>query len=255
LVPRRVTRACLLLAAGLAGLLLSVLVAAPAQAGSTRVSITDFQWSKDPEIDLGESVTWDWIGPDSQHSVTGQAPNATQWDSDPGPVNAHPLGDTFTVRFELPGVYSFLCKLHSSVRGTVSVSSNPGDPFSDPGPQPPLNLDLIPPNLQSLYLTRPRFANHGKGTGLAFQSSERGTATADYYRLVTRGRGKNKRTVREFAGFSTWNVHIGNNLVNFARRGSVFKPRPGRYVALVFATDESANSTREINLPFEIIRP
>jgi plastocyanin len=243
------------LAAAIVVLLLSLAVVAPAQAGSTRVSISDFQWSKSPEIDLGESVTWDWIGPDTQHSVTGRAPNANQWDSDPGPVNPHPLGDTFKVTFDLPGVYSFFCKLHASVQGTVAVSSNPGDPFSDPGPQAPLNLDLLPPNLQSVYLTRSRFADHGKGTGLALQSNERGTASADYYRLVTRGRGTNRRTIRQFAGFSTWDMHIGNNLVNFARKGTAFKAVPGRYVALVFATDQSANSTPEYRLRFEIVRP
>jgi hypothetical protein len=67
-----------LLAASLLGLLAPVIAVAPAQADSTRVSISNFEWSKDPEIDLGESVTWDWIGPDTFHSVTGQAPNATQ---------------------------------------------------------------------------------------------------------------------------------------------------------------------------------
>jgi plastocyanin len=244
----------LLIAAGLTGLLVSVMVAAPAQAGSTRVSISDFQWSKNPEIDLGESVTWDWIGPDTQHSVTGQAPNATQFNSDPGPVNPHALGHTFKATFDLPGVYNFVCKLHASVRGTVTVSSNPGDPFSDPGPQPPLKLDLLPPNLQSVFLTRSRFADHGKGTGLAFQSNERGVASADYYRLVTRGSGASKRTIRQFAGFRTWDMFIGNNLVNFAGKSEGFSAQPGRYVALFFATDKSANSTPEYRLPFEIVR-
>jgi plastocyanin len=255
LVPRRVTRSLLLVVAGLLGLLASGMVAAPAQAGSTRVSITDFQWSKDPQIDLGESVTWDWLGPDTQHSVSGRAPNASQWDSDPGTVRAHPLGHTFKVTFDLPGVYNFVCKLHASVRGSVTVSSNPGDPFSDPGPQPPLNLDIVPPNLQNTYLTRSRFANHGKGTGLTFQSNERGTASADYYRLVTRGRGRNRRTVRRFVGFSNWNVHVGINLVNFARRGSNFNAKPGRYAAVFFATDESSNSTTEQVLRFQVVRP
>jgi plastocyanin len=241
--------------AGLLGLLAVTMTAAPAQAGSTRVSISDFRWSKDPQIDLGESVTWDWIGPDTMHSVTGQAPNASQWDSDPGPVNPHPLGDSFKVSFDLPGVYNFVCKLHSSVRGTVTVSSNPGDPFSDPGPQAPLNFDLIPPNVQRIFLTSSRVSNRGNGVGLSFESNERGTASADYYRLVTRGRGNNKRTVREFAGFTTWGIHVGNNLVRFAPKGPAFQPKPGRYVALFFATDKASNSTPETTLRFEIFRP
>ncbi|MEX0620729.1 MAG: hypothetical protein WD181_04040 [Solirubrobacterales bacterium] len=248
-------RLLLMLAVSVSGLFVAAVAVTPAQAGSTRVSISNFQWSKNPEIDLGESVTWDWIGPDTLHSVTGGGPNATFWDSDPGQVMPHPLGGSFKVTFDQPGVYSFVCKLHASVRGTVSVSSNPGDPFSDPGPQAALNSDLIPPNLQSVYFMRSRFADHGKGTGLAFQSNERGLATADYYRLVTRGRGTSVRTVRQFVSFRTWNVHIGNNLVNFARKTPDFEAAPGRYVALFFLTDDSSNSSPEVRLPFEIVRP
>jgi hypothetical protein len=45
-----------------------------ADAANTRVSVGNFVWSKDPEIDLGEKVIWDWIGPDTAHSITGTGP-------------------------------------------------------------------------------------------------------------------------------------------------------------------------------------
>lgn len=240
-----------LLAAGTA-LVVSAAAVVPAQAANTRVSITDFRWSKNPDIDLGESVTWDWIGPDTQHSVSGQPDNATQWDSDPGPVNSHPLGDTFTVTFDQPGVYLFVCKLHSTVRGTVTVSGNPGDPNSDPGPQAALNLDFLPPNFVSAYLARTSIGPRGKGTAMNFQINERGTVTSDYYRLVKRGKGERTTWKRKFAGYDVWENHIGNNTVNFARRGEGFEARPGRYVGLTYATDEAFNSTPVTKLKFQI---
>jgi len=55
----RICLAPILLLAVVAILSLSV---ERAGADSTRVSITDFAWSKDPEIDLGERVIWDWLG-------------------------------------------------------------------------------------------------------------------------------------------------------------------------------------------------
>ena len=231
--------------------LIMAIAVAPAHAVNTRVSISDFQWSQNPQVDLGESVTWDWIGPDTQHSVTGLPDNATQWDSDPIRVESHPLGDTFTVSFDQPGLYEFECKLHSSVRGTVTVSDVPGDPDSDPGPQAPLNLDIEPPNLAGVYLSDTVLGPKGKGTKMNFSIDERGTIEADYYKKIKKG-GKKKKTVRSFAGFGRWNTHIGYNIVNFAKRTPDFKAKPGKYVARVAATDESANTTPTTELKFEI---
>lgn len=252
----------------LSGILLAAILAlagllaasTPAEAANTRVSITDFQWSKNPQVDLGESVTWDWLGPDLQHSVTGQAPNATQWDSDPGnsmPFNA--LGHTYTVTFDQPGTYLFVCKLHSSVRGTVTVSDQPGDPDSDPGKQPPLNFDMEPPTVDDIFFTHdgqlgaaPEIGPKGKGIGLRFSTGEKGSAEVDYYRLVKQGKGKKAKTVRRFMGYDVWETHIGWNLVRFGARSATFKPVAGKYVGLFRVTDQSANSTAAFPLRFEV---
>ncbi|MCO5314943.1 MAG: plastocyanin/azurin family copper-binding protein [Solirubrobacterales bacterium] len=267
---------------GLAGL-------APAVAGanSTRISLGDFKWSKDAEVNLGESVTWDFIGPDLQHSVTGQAPNATQWDSDPQTnVPFQSLGRQYRVTFDQPGTYLFVCKVHSSVRGTVTVSNTPGDPESDPGPPPVLNYDLDAPIIDDVFFTRDGMnpgpaviGPRGKGIGLRFSIGERGIAEVDYYRLVpqyrwktvkrtkrVRGRGGKVRVkvvrtrkkvfvkrVRTYAGYSEWQAHVGQNLVRFGARSATFpSPRSGQYVAVFRATDESANTTRTTELRFEI---
>lgn len=225
-----------------------------AHAANTRVSISDFSWSKEPTINLGESVTWDWIGPDLQHSITGQAPNATQWDSDPGiPSPMQPLGRSFKVAFDQPGSYLFICKVHpQAVRGTVTVTDQPGDPNSDPGPQAPLRFDLEPPLVEAVSLGKSKIGPKGRGAFLKFEVGEKGTASIDYYRIVKTGKGKKKRNVRRFAGYHEAPVHIGINSIRVAHRSPSFKPRAGRYVATFRVDDETSNSSPEFTLRFEI---
>ncbi len=65
-------------------LLAATLLPAAADAANRRISISDYRWSSpDIHIDLGEHVTWYWVGPDTMHSVTGDSPNSLQFDSDP----------------------------------------------------------------------------------------------------------------------------------------------------------------------------
>lgn len=234
--------------------LLAGLFSAPAQAANTRVSITNFTWSQEPTVDLGESVTWDWLGPDLQHSVTGQAPNASQWDSNPGdPSPRNLLGASFTVKFDQPGEYLFVCKLHpQAVRGTVTVTNQPGDPNSDPGPQAPLNFDLEKPQVEAVRLNDYLIGYRGNGTMLNLEVSEAAVTSIDYFRLVQKGKGKKKRTVRMFAGYHERSVHIGLNAVRFANRSTTFKPKAGKYEAIVRVEDQNTNSSPNFTLPFEI---
>jgi plastocyanin len=277
LVHRRLTarlgRGARLALAALAAALLAVVLASPAAANNTRVSIANFEWSnKTPHIDLGESVIWTWTGPDTQHSITGQPPttpdfgtgltnDATQWDSDPTTnYPNHFPGDDYQVTFDHPGTYLFVCKVHQSVRGTVTVSDTPGDPNSDPGPAPPINFDTDPPYVSDNFFSNdgvnqvpPFVGPKGKGVGYTFSLSESGRASADYYRLIKRGKGKKKRTVKFFQGYSEWNnAHLGLNLVHFARRSKTFKPVPGKYVAYFRVEDNEYNSTDDITIRFTI---
>ena len=234
--------------------LLAGLLSAPAQADNTRVAIADFTWSQEPTIDLGESVTWDWIGPDLQHSVTGQAPNATQWDSDrDNPVPRHNLGGTFKVTFDQPGKYLFVCKLHpQAVRGTVTVTNQPGDPFSDPGPQAPLMFDLEPPQVEMVRLRNTIIGWRGNGTMLDFENSERGEGIIEYFRIVKQKRGGKTRNVRKFAGYNVDPVHIGLNGMRVAYRSPTFKPKAGRYVAFFRVEDQNTNASPDFRLDFSI---
>lgn len=222
-------------------------LAAPAGATNTRVSIANYAWSN-PEVhvDLGETVTWDWLGPDLAHSVTGTSANDLQWDSDPGTdAPSHQPGDSYTLQFSQPGIYFFHCKLHAFVRGEVVVSDFPGDPNSDPGPQPPLNIDVKPPTLGSVALAKQRVRGHG-GIGLSAQISERGSLDAEYYRLAAKGR-------RVYNGYKTWDTFIGINHLKLGARWKHFRARPGRYEAVLRATDTAANVSRPVKKRFVIL--
>jgi plastocyanin len=234
------------LSAALAALALAALGAAPAAASNTRVSIANYAWSnKTVQIDLGEKVTWDWLGPDTAHSVTGISENDLGWDSDPGTdAPSHQPGDSFTLQFNSPGTYLFQCKLHAAVRGEVVVSETPGNPDSDPGPQPPLNVDVTPPTLGGVSLKHRAFRGH-KGVAAQANISDRGVLDGEYYRFNSKGR-------RVYNGYKTWKVFIGINHFKLGARWKHFRAKPGRYEVVLRATDTSENVSKPIRKRFQI---
>lgn len=212
-----------------------VLVApAPAAAVSRKVAMGDFRWSpRTVTIDRGDSVTWFWTGPDTQHSVTGLSPNAAGIDSDPRRgVPFHPLGDRFTVRFDEPGTYELHCKLHAIVRGTVVVTEQQGTGAPSPDPDPPVAGDFVAPEL-----TQVRWV----GRELRYTLDERARIVFD----VMRPRPGVDRLVltRRFRG------HIGWNRWRFDGR-----LRPGRYYALLVAVDAANNHTADVRVPLRVSR-
>jgi plastocyanin len=218
-----------------------------AAADNTRVSIFDYQWSnKEVHVNLDEKVTWDWLGPDLEHSVTGISPNDLEWDSDPGTdVPHHRAGDEYTLEFTQPGTYLFQCKLHAWVHGEVIVADAPGNPLSNPGPQPPLNIDLTPPTIGDVKLAKTKFRGT-KGTAMRASISEAGSLDAEYYRLDSKGH-------RVYNGYHEWATFLGINQIRLAPRRPHFKARPGRYLAVLRASDKSNNTSKPLTKSFEIL--
>jgi plastocyanin len=223
--------------------------AASAEAANTRVSISHFSWSlPEVQIDLGEHVTWHWVGPDTVHSVTGESENALGIDSDAG-INLpnHQLGDTFKLDFNAPGTYDFVCKLHSVVRGSVTVSSNPGDPVTEPDPVPAVIVDRTGPRLREIVLDTKAFSGGG-GARLRFALDEQAKVFASFYRRGHKGK-------RDYAGYQVWRErHIGYNDVSFAARDERFQARPGRYIAKLEAYDSLDNNSAVRKVRFQIRR-
>lgn len=236
-------------AAGLAGLLAAAALLLPAAAGADnrRISISNYQWSDAAiEIDRGEHVTWYWIGPDTMHSITGVPPEAAGIDSDPQDSQPrHDIGDSFRLDFNRSGSFEFQCKLHSTVRGTVTVSSEPGDPVSEPDPVPESQVDLESPNFRDVRLDSVSF-RAGKGTKMRYGIDERAKIEIEYFRRKRKGG-------RRFAGYSVdKRSHVGLNSLRFGKRSKRFRASPGRYLAKVVAVDGTNNRTRPTKLSFRI---
>lgn len=242
MVSRQLIRASAL--AVLAAAVAALAIAPAADAANRRIAISNYQWS-DPDIhvDLGEHVTWYWVGPDVVHSVTGFSDNDRLIDSDPNnSLPQHPVGDSFKVDFDRAGSYSFRCKLHSTVRGTVTVSDTPGDPNTEPDPVPPARVDLKAPRLRKLQLASPI---RGRGGQLHFNLGERAKLVGDYYRVDAHGK-------RSYAGWARWSGYVGFNEVRFGGRGKHFDAAPGRYVAVLRATDHDQNESDPRQVHFKI---
>lgn len=97
--------ACLVLAAGVA--------LAGQEAGPFQVTIKDFNFHPMAiTVPAGAYMTWKNLD-EEPHTVTSTngAFRSTGLDG----------GDTFTVRFERPGVYGYVCTIHPRMRGTVTV--------------------------------------------------------------------------------------------------------------------------------------
>jgi plastocyanin len=242
LVPRFLARAGL---ATLTTILAAAALAPHADAANRRISISNYQWSSpDIQIDLGEHVTWYWVGPDVVHSVTGDSPNDAGIDSDPQTsLPQHPVGDSFQVSFDQPGVYQFRCKVHSTVRGTITVSNSQGDSATEPDPVPPNRVDLKAPKIRDLRLDDTQFS--GSGTNLHFSLGEKSKLDADYFLLGPGG-------TRTYAGFGKWNGYLGLNTIRFGARSKRFAAKPGRYVAELRATDRDSNVSKLRRIRFEV---
>jgi plastocyanin len=113
--------------AAVAATLLLAGLAVPASASDQSVSVANFAFSPSGvTVAQGESVTWRFDGPDTNHSVTADAGQAESFDSDPGnPFPSHTVSDTFDHTFNTAGTYRYHDALHPALTGKVVVSGPP----------------------------------------------------------------------------------------------------------------------------------
>lgn len=85
----------------------------PGAASSTRVAVQGMQFGSGP-VTVAPGTTVEWVMRDRMpHTVTS---DSGAFDS--GTLNA---GSTFSHTFDEPGTYTYFCKLHPNMRGTVVV--------------------------------------------------------------------------------------------------------------------------------------
>jgi plastocyanin len=211
--------------AALVSAVLFACLSAPAMGASQGVTIANFAYSPGTvNVNVGDTVTWTWSGPDTNHSVTANAGQAESFDSDPGgpPSSAdHLPGSTFPHTFTHAGTFSYVCRVHSFMTGKVVVSG-PGGP------------DVTAPAISSL-----------KGSGskrrVSFKLSEAAAVRVAVKPLSRKGR---TRTVKA-AG------RLGSNRVSLKK----LKLKPGRYRATVRATDSAGNRSAAKSTTFRVPAP
>jgi plastocyanin len=206
--------------------------AAPAQAAD--VTIANFAFSPTPiTIAPGDTVTWHWAGPDTNHSVTSDANQGDSFDSDPlrAPLSTdHPPGDTFDHQFNTPGTFTYHCQVHSSMHGKVIVTAPGGGP-------PP---DTTPPAITALKAKGGRACKkHAKKckpkpTSISFSLSE-----AAQVKITAGG-----RTRATLAG------HAGANSTKLTTK----KLPPGKYTVSLVATDAAGNASPAVQKKVTVTR-
>src|SRR4051795_3972811 len=101
--------------------LIWALAATPARADTKVIDAVDTSASQfqppNVTINVGDSVRWEFDQAATSHTVTSSSSN---WSLDESHApNSAPITKTF----DTPGVYSFLCKIHSGMTGSVTVQA------------------------------------------------------------------------------------------------------------------------------------
>ena len=77
-------------------------------------------------VDVGDTVTWTWVGPDTDHIMESGPGQAESWDSDPGAGTNpnHGVGDTFAHQFTHAGAFNYHCRVHpDKMFGVITVNA------------------------------------------------------------------------------------------------------------------------------------
>ena len=103
------------------------IVARPAEAVTTRVTMADMKFTPDHlEVQLGDSVVW--LAGDDDHTVT-----ARDGSFDSSSRGLMGQGDEFRWRFRVPGQFAYYCRIHGSrgMQGVITVV-DPSAPTTTP---------------------------------------------------------------------------------------------------------------------------
>lgn len=129
--------------------LLCLFIGKEVLAATVNISITDFQFTPNSvTIDLGDTVTWTNNG-NFTHTTTADHP-AGLWDKTLAP------GASYSRVFSAPDKFTFHCKIHTSMTGTIIVRTT-DQTHVQMGKDiiattVPLNLNLTGRNLSLVYL-------------------------------------------------------------------------------------------------------
>jgi plastocyanin len=186
--------------------------ASPASAATHQVNVGNNAFSPAQlTVTQGDTVTWTWVGPDTNHSTTTTAEGQTTWDSDPGnPFPNHQVGDKFSWTYQFGSEFSYFCKTHSFMTGKITVLPKVNDP--NPPPQ-----DVVGPEFGTLQVQL-------KQRRIKFSLDEPA-------RVEGKMRGPMRKTLKV-------NAKAGTNYMKLPK-----KLKKGRYGVNLRATDAAGNKS------------
>ena len=122
-----------------------------AAAADVTIEARDNFWAT-PEVTIqpGDAVTWTFAGTNQPHNVASD--NDVQADPGwapfvrPGQFQVAPVDAAYPYTFDEPGDYVFICQFHTAtMRGTVHVEGDGGEPTPTPTTDPEPTPDPEPP--------------------------------------------------------------------------------------------------------------
>jgi plastocyanin len=206
---------------GLISILAFAAMTTPAHAATVPVNIGNNAFAPaNITIAEGDIVTWTWVGPDTNHSTTTGSEGQTTWDSDPNnPFPNRSVGDKFSVTYQFEGAYSYFCKTHSFMTGTVTVMQRQNNPNPPP-------TDVVAPEFGTLQIQL-------KQRRIKFSLDEPAA-------VVARMRGPIRKTTKLSA-------KAGTNYLKLPKR-----LKKGRYAVNLRATDAAGNESLVARAKFTI---
>jgi len=199
--------------------------------GPTNVSVGAFAYApQEIRLVTGDVVNWVWTGPDTNHTVTSDPGQAKSFDSDPGvPAGSvqHSVDDNFFAAFYRAGRFTYGCRVHPFMRGTIIVT----DPFK--------------PRLTGFSVSPQRFCN-GPGcrrARLRVLINERAVLRGQIQRRTKSGFRNVRRIgpLRLPVGRSSWRLPVAGLA-------------PGGYRVVAFATDTGPNRSKPARAGFTVVR-
>jgi plastocyanin len=196
-------------------------------------------------IAQNEYVLWYYNKLDRNHSVTADAGQDMSFDSDagkqPGQVQ-HPANDGFSVLFDKTGRYTFHCKVHASMTGSVTVT-----PGLDPAPPSPPGR----PQLTGVKLASSKVCS---------RRSRRCTKPGVVVRMTLDRKASVRALVRQRSGTTVIDGTLKETAFvgragTSSRRIGLGSLRPGQYQLKVVAIDDNTGeSSTAARLAFTVRR-
>jgi plastocyanin len=204
-----------------------LVLAAPASAANQSVSISNFGFAPaSVTVGQGETVTWTFAGPDTNHTVTASPNQAESFDSDPGTAQPlHTPGSTCQHTFSTPGTYTYFCKVHDFMQAKVVVTGPGGAP---------------PPDTTAPVVSKAKV----KKTLLTYSLDESGDVVATLKLSKSAKGAKDGKTSKTFKQKGK----KGSNKLRLSTKGM----RAGTYKLTLRATDAAGNRSRASVVRFRV---